>query len=238
MSDVSRQARADHREKVLQSILLGTTVPFKQGGGAVFPDGYPMVGYRLDREQFARYTAECRNAITEDFVARLVRKLRWIVLLTMLGLLLSFAAMNFLAKRPYFHSSLDMLIPTVAVVLVAVLAIASIVRLNNQGMAFSRSYKSAPKVSRHAYLGRRLLGALVARNNGTLFLHASAILTLGFTAFLAHTGITSPRPVLFTVLFVVPMAHWAAWRVTLLITYWHFRRARGRAPQLADLQPV
>jgi hypothetical protein len=238
MTDISRDAISDRREKVLQTLLLSTTVPFREGGGAVFPDGYPLTGYRLDQSQFERYHAECGNAVTRDAVARLVRDMRWIFLLSMLGRLLSFAAMNFLAMSPYFHSDLDSLLPTLAAIMVAVLAITSIVLINNRIMVFSRRFKSAPKVNRHAYLRERLLGALVARSNGPLFLHASVIVALGFTAVLAHTGIISPRPELFTVLFVVPMALWAAWRVNLLITYWRFRLAHGRAPQLADLQPV
>jgi hypothetical protein len=238
MSDTSRDAISDRREKVLQTLLLSTTVPFKEGGGAVLPKGYPLTGYRLDELQFRRYHDACGSAVTREAVAKLATGIRWIFLLTILGLLLSFAAMNFLAKRPYFHSDLDSLFPTLAAIMVAALAIAGIVRLNSRIMEFARLFKTAPKVSRHAYLGERLLGALVARDNGPLFLHASVIVAFGFTAFLAHTGIMSPRPVLFTVLFVVPMALWATWRVTLLITYWRFRLAHGRAPQLSDLQPV
>lgn len=231
-------AKPDRRQKALQTVLLGTTVPFKQGGGAVFPNGYPGLGYRLDGEQFQRYRIELETALSSENLNWLVRGMRRIYLLSMLGLLLSFAAMNFLEKAPYFHNELDSLIPTVAVVLVVVLAVTVLVHLNNRVMGFARGFKRAPKVSRHAYLRQRLLGALIARNNGPWFLHLSAIVPLALATWFSQVGEISLQTLLAFAIVVLPLVLYAVWRLALLLTYWRCRLAHGRAPRPEDLVPL
>jgi hypothetical protein len=156
----------------------------------------------------------------------------------MLGLLLSFAAMNFLEKAPVFQNEFDFQLPVAGVALVVTATIACLVILNNQAMRFACEFRKAPRVSRHAYLSERLLGTLVAQDNKPVFLHLSAIIPFGLAAYLCRAAITSSRPLLVIAIAVLPLTIYAAWRLGLLFLYWRFRRAHGRAPTSEDLQPV
>ncbi|MEQ9607921.1 MAG: hypothetical protein RLN99_09670 [Kiloniellaceae bacterium] len=238
MSEATVDRRQRRHEKALEIVLRGTTVPLKDGGAAVFPNGLPTKGLRLEAWQFYRYRTELEKVMLGQAANRRSLLLRTTVLLTFLGLFLCSAAGSFLKAAPYFQSPLDHILPDLAALLVAVGALAVFFGLHAQAMRFTRQFDGAPALGRFAYLRERFLGTVAAESGKPTALVLVALLPSALAGFLAYIGVTGTGGLIGITIFVLPLTVYGAWRSALLYVYLTFYRRHGHAPMLADLHPV
>lgn len=220
-------------ERLLQTTLLSMTVPFREGGGLVFPLGFPGAGYRLEEWQFERYRAALDQRLRNQGRPGWVRLATFVLLA--LALLIS-VAFNFFSKQGYFDEALRPWLQALLVMPAAPI-LCHIFLFNYRSLKhFEHHFADAPRVSRTAYLGRRVLGYVVAR---TMRPAQEAILVLilaGAGSWLLRVALREGFIALGVFAAVLLLA--ALFKAWQLLIYLRFHHRRGRAPTRADLAPV
>lgn len=221
------------QEKLLQTMLLSITVAFREGGGLVFPIGFPGAGYRLEEWQFERYRASLDQRLRNHWGAGRVRLATFGLLA--LVLLIS-VAFNFFSKQGYLDETLRPWLQVLLVIPVAPI-LAHIFVFNYRNLRdFEHHFSDAPRVSRAAYLGRRMLGYVVARSMRPV---REMILVLIFAvsgSWLLRIALRETFIALYVFAAMLLLA--ALFKAWQLLVYWRFRHRNGRAPTLSDLAPV
>lgn len=224
------------QQRLLRIKLLSFMVPFRNGGGLVFPIGFPGAGYRLDEWQFDNCRAMLDQRLLSTETRREMRLVR-VAFFVLVGLVACGNVVSF-----YFFK--DNIYGDYARQWFPVLWIAPFALLGIYIYAFNyRSYKhfkqhfaDAPRVTRNAYLRRRLLGYIVAVSfnpiNASLLVLIAALscfllLTVGLLGAVAFFAILG-----FLLLFI------AVFNSCLLVVYWQFHSAQRHRPTQADLQPI
>jgi hypothetical protein len=239
MSDsIATSGKPSSQEKLLQYRLLGTTVPLKQGGGAVFPGGFPGKGYLLDDWQFDRYRAQLDRTTLSDEAGRRGRLLFVLLLLLVGGLVLAAFALPELKSNPRYAPYMDSWLPLALLFLVAFGGSRLLRSLVLPAGPAASELDGAPRVSRFAFLGRRALGMLASGQVSVVACHLRAFVG-GFACLLILPGalLADGTPVE-SILLLVVFFLWASRAAFFCFTYWRFRLGRGRAPTPADLKPV
>jgi hypothetical protein len=238
MSEATAARQQRRHAKALEIVLHGTTVPLKDGGAAVFPNGFPGKGLRLDAWQFDRYRTELEKVMLGQTANRRSLLVRTTVLLAFLGLFLCSAAGTFLKTTPYFQSPLDHILPDLAALVVAFGALAVFFGLQAQAMRFMRQFDGAPALGRFTYLRERVLGTVAAESGKPTALFLVALVPSALAGFFAYIGVTGTGGLIGIAIFVLPLTLYGAWRLALLYVYLSFYRRHGHAPTLVDLHPV
>lgn len=228
----------DLYEKAFLNALHRSTLRAQQGGGIVFPYGFPCIGYRLDDWQFDRYCAGLEDAILGAAGRKRAKAAFWIINLCLIGVFVLAVAVNFIQDAGVLVLENDTWLRMAAILVPVTCAIAGYIMLNNQALAFARPFRKAPRVGRFAYLRARWLGALAAQGKGVVTLHLFALVPLTFAAYLIWLALTPSNYPLVLSLFFVPLLAYATWRFVLLFLYWSFHRRYGRMPTTEDLEPV
>lgn len=234
------------QERALQSFLLSSTIPLKEGGGLVFPMGLFGSGYRLDEWQFLRYHA----ALEGSFLGKRANAQRRIVVaatavLVVLCVALIGAAVFLLIDPEAAVGMLDVVFDNIFTITVAALGIPAAILLGavfyplwQRQQRLKYDFPQAPKVSRFAHLRRHQLGWAAAQRFGPVmfFLIGVAWMVLGFAWLLLgllfgnidlvhglQGGSYLVLGVIFTGISWVP---------------WTFRLRHGRNPTTEDLEPL
>lgn len=217
-------------------MLLSMTVSFREGGGVVFPIGFPGSGYRLDEWEFERYRASLDQLLRRYWATWGVRRIRLITFVLLALSPMIAAAFNFFLKQGYLDEALRPWLQAL-LLMPAAPTIANVFVLNYRSFKnFKHRFPSAPSVSRTAYLSRRILGYVVAR---TIRPVHEAFLVLIFAVSGTWLLRIAPRET-FIALYVIAatlllVALFKSWQ---LLVYWRFRQRHGRAPIIADIRPL
>jgi len=226
------------QERALQAYLLGTTVPLKDGGGVVFPNGLLGVGYRLDEWQLDRYrSAVDRSMLSPEALRR--RKVMIGTLIAYLAVIVAVAfALPLLQRDPDFAPYLDVATPLLVMLVAAGATLTALRFLRSRSMRFTKQLEGASKVGCFAYLRERSLALLISGAAAVPALAIRVVVYGGLAVFLLFSQtFAAEHPALRIVLGVILLFS-AAKRAYLLFVYWSFRRRHGRAPTPEDLQPV
>jgi len=218
---------------MLQIMLLSTTVPYREGGGLVFPNGFPGAGYRLEEWQFERYRAALDERVGSQGALNRVRTATFLLL--GLAFLLS-AAYNFLSAQGRVDDALRPWLQPVLVLPAAPILYHIFLHYYRSWKHFGRHFPDAPRVSRAAYLGRRMLGYVVARPLRPLRETLLFLIFAGAGGWLLRIALREASIVLYLVAaWLLLVTLFKSWQ---LVVYLQFRRSRGRAPTIADLAPI
>lgn len=209
------------------------TVPFRDGGGLIFPLGFPGAGYRLEEWQFERYRAALDQRLRSQWEPHRVR--RATLILVILALLIS-APFNFLSAQGLIDESLRSWIQILVVMPAAPILCHTFLFYYRSWNHFERHFSNAPRVSRAAYIGRRVLGYVVARSMRPAREAILVLILAGAGAWLLRVALREPFIFLYLVAAALLLA--ALFKAWQLLVYWRFRRAHGRAPMPSDLSPI
>lgn len=224
------------QEKLLQIMLLSMTVPFREGGGLVFPIGFPGGGYRLDEWQFERYCASLDQRLRSHLATWRAGRIRFATLLLLAFALVAAVAFNFFSSQGHLDEALR---PWLQVLLLipAVPTLASIFVFNYRSLQdFDRCFPDAPSVSRTAHLSRRVLAYVAARSIRPF---PEAILVLIFAVSGSWLFSIALRETFISLhLFAAALLLVALFKAWQLLVYWRFHRRQRRAPMIADVPPV
>lgn len=224
------------QEKLLQIMLLSMTVPFREGGGLVFPIGFPRGGYRLDEWQFERYCASLDQRLRSHLATWRAGRIRFATLLLLAFALVAAVAFNFFSSQGHLDEALRPWLQ-VLLVLPAVPTLLSIFVFNYRSREdFARSFPDAPSIPRTAHLSRRMLGYVAARSIRPV---PEAILVLIFAVAGSWLIRIALRENFFALhLFAAALLLMALFKAWQLLVYWQFHRRHRRAPMIADFSPV
>lgn len=221
------------QDRLLQILLLSMTVPFRAGGGLVFPIGFPGAGYRLEEWQFERYRAALDGRLRNQWGPRGVRRATFALLV--LALLISIA-FNFFAKQGHLDASLRPWLQILLVLPAAPVLCHTFLFNYRSWKHFGLHFADAPRVSRAAYLGRRMLGYVVARSLRPAQEAIIVLILAGAGAWLLRVALRETFIVLYVIAAGLLLA--ALFKAWQLFVYLQFRQRHGRAPTRADLAPV
>ncbi len=236
--EANKPPRLSSQEKSLQLMLLSMTVPFRDGGGLVFPLGFPFAGYQLDEWQFERYRSLLDRSLLGPEMKREGR-LVLAVFVTLVcvivgGNVVSFT-FSFFEDSPY-GQTVRQLLPVAWFVPFVFIVTYSYVLARRYAHAVQERFPGARRTARGAYLRRRLLGYMVAKSFKPLRALAIAVFAVPLGALMLAAGLWVP--VVFYALFGLMLLLIGAFQGVLLLVYWSFRRRQGRGPRAEDLGPV
>lgn len=237
MSDTMRQpGKLSAQERLLRIMLLSFMVPLRDGGGLVFPIGFPGAGYRLDVWQLDKFRALLDRRLLSPETKQEMRRIR-VALLVMIGLVACGNAVSFY----FFHDNIfgdyaRQWFPVLWIAPFALLGIHSYLFNYKNYTAFKKHFDRAPRVSRSAYLHRRFLGYQVAVSFNPLNASLLALVAALSSVLLLQTVLSRVVPFFAIVGFLLLFI--AVFNSCLLVIYWQFRRIHRRGPNEADLKPV
>lgn len=229
----ARQVPLSPQDRLLQLLLLSMTVSFREGGGLVFPIGFPGTGYRLDEWQFERYRAALDRRLRSQSGPRDVRRATFA--LVVLALLVSIA-FNFFAKQGHLDESLRPWLQILLVMPAAPILCHTFLFYYRSLKYLEHHFGDAPRVSRAAYLGRRMLGYVVARSLRPAQEAILVLILAGAGAWLLRVALRETFIVLYLVAAALLLA--ALFKAWQLLVYLQFRQRHDRAPTRTDLAPV
>jgi len=233
------------QEKLLQYRLLGSTIPFKDGGGVVFPDGFPGIGYQLEEWQFERYRARLNRTVLGD-AARQRRRMIYalFILFAVAVLAFSFGA-PFISNHPAIAPTLNRWgvqldgWQPLGLIIIAAFVFKTIKRTLEQHDGEQRpQFEDQPKVNRFAYLSRRVLGMIASGQVSVKVQHLRMILGGGIGLLTLALGLSDATFRGENFLLAAILLIYAARPLYFCWTYWSFRMKHRHAPTPADLQPV
>lgn len=247
MSEITaRKTGLFSQERALQSFLLSSTIPLKEGGGLVFPLGILSKGYRLDEWQFLRY----RAALEESFLSKRARVQTRIVIaagafLILFSAMLIGAAAFLLVDPKSAVQMFDIVFDNLVLIFVLAVAVPGAALLGAMLYPFwqrrqrlRRDFPEVPEVSRFAYLRRRQLGwaAAIGINPVVFVLIAAAWVALGLAWLLL--GLLFDDFDLKRVLMGIFYISLGLFFGGLSWVPWTYHRQHGRNPTAEDLEPV
>ena len=218
--------------------MLRTTIPLKEGGGVVFPHGFPGRGYRLDEWQFDRYRGRLDQSMLSD-AARMRRRLAIAVLLVVcLALFAGSFGLPLLkdipAVAPYLGTWVQLIL-----LIVTVLAVSRVLySVVHQPTRLLEEIEDAPQVSPFAFLTRRAQGALVSGQVSILAAHINCLMGGLFGAFFLFVAVADISASSESLVLALLASLWTAHPILLCYAYWRFRLRHGRKPTAGDLEPV
>jgi hypothetical protein len=234
-----KPSRLGNEEWALEAFFLSCTVPFKRGGGLVFPIGFPGQGYELDARQFDCYQAEIAQVTLSDTVTRKKRLLIAGTILFGVVCAVGGIAAGLTMSPEAILLSAAYVLQAIFVFVAAMVAL----MLRLQQAKFRARFPKASPVSRFAHLHCRVLGTLAGHALApNIFRLKTALLTLfgillfllallsrlaDATPLLAVTGVCS------LLLFAI-----AGFYGYHLLVFRHFHRNHGCAPTPADMKSV
>lgn len=236
--EANKPTRLSSQEKSLQLMLLSMTVPFRDGGGLVFPLGFPFAGYQLDEWQFERYRSLLdRNLLSAEMrrEGRLVLAVFVTLVCVIIGGNVVSFTFSFFEDSPYSQTVRQWL-PVMWFVPFVFIVTYSYVFARRYARAVQQQFPGARRITRSAYLRRRLLGYMVAKSFKPLRALAIAVFAVPLGALLLAAGLWVP--IVFYALLGLMLLLVGAFQSLLLLVYWSFRRRQGRSPTAEDLQPV
>jgi hypothetical protein len=225
-------------ETRLQYLLLGTTVPLREGGGVVFPNGFPGLGYRLDEWQFDRYRAGLDRSLLSDAAKKRMRLAIGILVIYLALVVFIGYGGAWLRSVALLNSDLGNWLPVSVVLLLMTAALYALRLTNRPAMRFAEQFKGAPRVSRFAYLRQRGLALLASGLLKPTALHLRIAFHLGLISFLLFSDYVAANHPSLGIVVAAMLAYSTSRRLYICYVYWTFRLRLGRAPTPADLKPV
>lgn len=250
MSDTTaKPARLSDRERALQFSLRCATVPFKEGGGIVFPAGLFGLGYRLDARQFDDCRALMEEMNLDDRTKYISRVVNAVLVFTGLVFLAGALAVAFIIFGPghgipladaIFDSRLfPPLFPPLVVGGPVVVFLSMIFYPFLQRIARLRcAFADAPRTPRFSHLRRRLLAISVGGVVGPqAFLFIAILWALLGIAWLVLGMVSNYYTHGRVVIGVLNLLLAAAFSSPYWV-HWDFRRKHGRAATPDDFGPL
>jgi len=238
MSETDERKRLSSQEKSLQLMLLSMTVPFRDGGGLVFPLGFPFAGYQLDEWQFERYRSLLDRSLLSPEMkreGRLVLAVFVTLVCVIIGGSVASFSFSFFENSPY-GQNVRQWFPVVWFAPFVFFVTYSYVFARRYAHAVQERFPGARRTARSAYLRRRLLGYMVAKSFKPLRALAMVLFAVPLGALLLAAGLWVP--IVFYALFGLMLLLVGVFQGVLLLAYWSFRRRQGRGPTVEDLEPV
>lgn len=226
------------QEKSLQVMLLSMTVPFRDGGGLVFPLGFPFAGYRLDEWQFERYRSLLDRSLLSPEMKREGR-LVVAVFVTLVCAIIGGNVVTFyfaIFEDFSFGQNVQQWFPVAWFAPFLFFVIYSYVFARRYARAVQQQFPGARRIAGTAHLRRRLLGYMVARSFKPLRALAIALFALPLGVLLLVSSLWLPT--VFYALLGLMLLGIGVMQSCLLQVYWSFRRRHGRGPTAEDLAPV
>ena len=224
-------------EQRLQRLLLDTTLPLREGGGIVFPKGFPGRGLHLDAWQFDRYRAELDQAVLDKGARKRGRAAVAVSLFCTLLLLILILGRDWVEETLASVEILgQVVVPLLIIALAGAFFIVGVVQ--KRDFTFVRGYVDAPKVGRFVFLYHRALRLLAAgAARPTPLIVGLSISVLAAVALIMGDYFAEHHPTLRIVL-VGMLGYSSLRRLYMLGVLLHFRLTRGRAPGTGDLKPL
>lgn len=238
MSEADKPTRLSSQEKSLQLMLLSMTVPFRDGGGMVFPLGFPFAGYQLDEWQFERY----RSLLDRSLLSAEMKREGRIVLAvfaTLIGVIIGGSVISFsfaFFEASSYGQNIRQWFPVLWFAPFVFFVVYSYVFARRYARVVQEQFPGARRTARSAFLRRRILGYIVAKSFKPVRSLVIVVFALPLGALLLAAGLWIP--ILFYALLGSLLLLIAVFQGSLLLVYWSFRRAQGRGPTAEDLQPV
>ncbi len=238
MSEADKPTRLSSQEKSLQLMLLSMTVPFRDGGGMVFPLGFPFAGYQLDEWQFERY----RSLLDRSLLSAEMKREGRIVLAvfaTLVGVIIGGSVISFsfaFFEVSSYGQNIRQWFPVLWFAPFVFFVVYSYVFARRYARVVQEQFPGARRTARSAFLRRRILGYIVAKSFRPVRSLVMVVFALPLGALLLAAGLWIP--ILFYALLGSLLLLIAVFQGSLLLVYWSFRRAHGRGPTAEDLQPV
>ncbi|GAB4354718.1 MAG: hypothetical protein Kow00114_04670 [Kiloniellaceae bacterium] len=237
MSEGTRPQELSSQEQLLLYHLLSCTVPFKEGGGVVFPDGFPGVGYRLEDWQFERYRARLHLSV----LGNAGQGHQGVALLLLIIIALAIFAATFGARM---LEPLELGLDNWDMIRLLVISVAvawtmqRVMRMQVPEEARSKPFEECPKVRRLAYLPRRALGMIASGRISMKGQHLRMLVGGSLGLLLLALGITESEFRRENLFLAAMFLAWSIRPAFFCWVNWRFRLARGRAPTREDLEPV
>ncbi len=233
-----RSKKPSLQEAWLQLVLCGTTIPLRESGGIVFPNGFPGIGYHLPEWRFERYRAGLETCILGPEGKR-----RSIV--SMLLIWFAIVAITFICFTYGSFGVDDLLagnssawLPIAAIAAVAVATFTILQLMQNSAMRFAEPFDDVPRVGRFRFLNERALRVLAS---GLVKPQAPHIRTLYYLLIVVGCYVLSLRglgPNLLLWILILVCSLLLVRQLQLVFIYWHFRLRNGRPPGPQDLKPL
>ncbi len=232
----AKPARPSPMERTLRIMYLSFMVPIRGGGGLVFPIGFPGPGYRLAAWQFDKYLATLDRRLLGAAMKRESRMVR-LALLAIIGLVVGANVISYQLFKDSVHGDYArQWFPHLWVAPFALLGLYIFFFNYRNWSHFKQYFAEAPRVSRFAYLRRRWLGYLVAVSFNPISASLQAVVAFPVGLLLLIVGLFGA--ITFYALIGLVFMIIAVWNSSLLVIYWRLRRAYGRRPTEADLEPI
>ncbi len=238
MSEADKPTRLSSQEKSLQLMLLSMTVPFRDGGGMVFPLGFPFAGYQLDEWQFERY----RSLLDRSLLSAEMKREGRIVLAvfaTLVGVIIGGSVISFsfaFFEVSSYGQNIRQWFPVLWFAPFVFFVVYSYVFARRYARVVQEQFPGARRTARSAFLRRRILGYIVAKSFRPVRSLVMVVFALPLGALLLAAGLWIP--ILFYALLGSLLLLIAVFQGSLLLVFWSFQRAHGRGPTAEDLQPV
>lgn len=203
----------------------------------VFPNGFPGPGYRLDEWQFERYRAR----LDRGTLGKAARPFRYVGVFVMAVGLLAIVTASYgaplLEPLGVSFDSWDLIRLLVISVAVA-WTLQRVMRWQLPQEARSQIFDDCPKVSRFAFLPRRVLGMIASRQVSMRGQHLRLLIAGGLGLLLLTLCITGNQFGSENFFLAAILLIWATRPAFFCWVYWHFRLTHGRAPTSEDFPPV
>ncbi|MEO3428673.1 hypothetical protein AAFN88_07430 [Pelagibius sp. CAU 1746] len=238
MIEARKSSRLSPQEKNLQTMLLSMTVPFRDGGGLVFPLGFPFAGYELDEWQFERYRSLLDRSLLSPEMKREGRVVV-AVFFTLVGVIIGGSIFTYsfsLFENSPVGQGLRQWFPVVWFAPFVLFVVYSYAFAQRFARAVQEQFPGARKTSRTAYLRRRLLGYMAAKSFKPLRALALVLFALPLGVLMLAAGLWIP--VAYYAFLGLLLLFVAAFKGCLLLVYWSFRRRQGCGPTAENLKPV
>jgi len=245
MSETASDTLPERQIKLLQYFLLGSTIPFKEGGGVVFPHGFPGVGYRLEDWQFERYRARLDRTMLGEAARKRWRILFFSLIVLAIAVFAISLGAPFISNHPAVAPLLDRWgisfdpWPLFMILIISAVVFRRIQRtLVMRQPEQSQPFEGAPQVSRFAYLPRRVLGMIASGQISQTAQHLKLLLGGGLSLVLFLLGLSGSEFRGENFFLAAILLIYALRPSCFCWVYWQFRLRHGRAPTPIDLKPV
>lgn len=224
-------AKLSGRERAQLFLIATTTLPLREGGGIVFPRGFPGKGFRLDEWQFDRYRAAMERTLLGEDSKRRTKLVLSVYLLYGASMLFVVLFGAQLRSSAMFADYYGQWLP-LAIVLLASAALILVPRfVRKKAYGFTGPIVAgAPSVGRFAFRRERILRIFACGTvNVRTLLIVSSLFVFVATSFLLFAVFGATRPTVFILLSLLCLLLISR-RIYWLYVYWRFRLARGRGP--------
>jgi hypothetical protein len=239
MSEVAaKPQKLSLAETRLQYILLGTTVPLMEGGGVVFPKGFPGKGYRLDDWQFDRYRAGLDQTMLSDAAKKRTRLAIGVLLLYFVLIFAAAQGTAWLRETALYNSDLIALLPVPLFLIVVAGTLFALHVTNRPTMRFAEQFQGSPRVGRFAFLRQRAIALFASGLVKPAVPHLRLAINLAIVFFLFSSAYIAENHPYGAIIVALLLVYSTFKRLYLCYVFWSFRLAHGRAPKPADLKPV